>query len=137
MCRVGIIGSGSDYRAFMHNLGVPVLDICYTYDPVSPWCCSHCLIADKANAALIVIMDNLFFLLLLLLQEGSFSHGDIKSILFQKVNVEPLYHTLYETFALVAELYDAGFGFQAALTRLWAIMAVDLADTQVRNVHMR
>lgn len=49
--------------------------------------------------------------------------------------MEPLYHTLYETFALVDELYDAGFGFQAALTRLWAIMAVDLADTQVRRVH--
>lgn len=36
--RVDIAGSGSDYRGFMHNLGVPVLDICYTYDPVSPWC---------------------------------------------------------------------------------------------------
>lgn len=57
--------------------------------------------------------------------------------LFQKVNVEPLYHTLYETFALVDELYDKGFGFQAALTRLWAIMAVDLADTQVRIMDMR
>ncbi|XP_047497412.1 N-acetylated-alpha-linked acidic dipeptidase 2-like isoform X1 [Penaeus chinensis] len=85
--RVGIAGSGSDYRAFMHNLGVPVLDICYTYDP--------------------------------------------------KVNVEPLYHTLYETFALVGELYDAGFSFQAALTRLWAIMAVDLADTQVLKFSLK
>ncbi|XP_042894430.1 putative N-acetylated-alpha-linked acidic dipeptidase isoform X2 [Penaeus japonicus] len=85
--RVDLVGSGSDYRSFMHNLGVPVLDICYTYDP--------------------------------------------------KVNVEPLYHTLYETFALVDELYDKGFGFQAALTRLWAIMAVDLADTQVLKFSLK
>ncbi len=43
-----------------------------------------------------------------------------------------LYHTLYETFALVDELYDPGFIFHAALTQLFAVMAVDLADAQVQ-----
>lgn len=36
MCaqRVGILGSGSDYTAFMHVLGVPSIDIRYTYQEV-------------------------------------------------------------------------------------------------------
>lgn len=44
---------------------------------------------------------------------------------------EFLYHTLYETFALVDELYDIGFSFHAAMAKLWAILAVDIADAQV------
>lgn len=44
---------------------------------------------------------------------------------------EFLYHTLYETFALVDELYDIGFNFHAAMAKLWAILAVDIADAQV------
>lgn len=45
---------------------------------------------------------------------------------------QPLYHTLYETFAAVDELFDQGFGFHAAITQLWAVIAVDLADAQVQ-----
>ncbi|XP_050737432.1 N-acetylated-alpha-linked acidic dipeptidase 2-like isoform X1 [Eriocheir sinensis] len=44
---------------------------------------------------------------------------------------QPLYHTLYETFAAVDELFDQGFYFHAALTQLWAVVAVDLADAQM------
>lgn len=53
------------------------------------------------------------------------------ALTFQEMYAEPLYHTLYETFALVDELYDVGFNFHAALAKLWAILAVDIADAQV------
>lgn len=44
---------------------------------------------------------------------------------------QPLYHTLYETFELVDELFDIGFAFNTAVTQMWALMAVDLADIKV------
>ncbi|XP_042226493.1 putative N-acetylated-alpha-linked acidic dipeptidase isoform X1 [Homarus americanus] len=78
---VAILGSGSDYKAFQHNLGVPSLDVRYTHGP------------------------------------GLYT--------------QPLYHTLYETFAAADELYDRGFNFQAAVTQMWAVMAVNLADAQL------
>lgn len=34
VARVNILGSGSDYTAFMHVLGVPAIDIRYTYEEV-------------------------------------------------------------------------------------------------------
>ncbi|KAF2350347.1 PA domain, partial [Trinorchestia longiramus] len=77
-----LVGSGSDYRGFMHNQGVTSLDISYNHDESIPgW--------------------------------------------------YPLYHSLYETFALVDELYDQDFLFQSAVTKLWAIVAVSLSDPQV------
>ncbi|ROT78135.1 hypothetical protein C7M84_003149 [Penaeus vannamei] len=79
--RVKNVGSGSDYKSFLHNLGVPALDIRYTHEP--------------------------------------------------EMYAEFLYHTLYETFALVDELYDIGFNFHAAMAKLWAILAVDIADAQL------
>ncbi|KAK7075727.1 N-acetylated-alpha-linked acidic dipeptidase 2, partial [Halocaridina rubra] len=33
--KIGGIGAGSDYKGFQHNLGVPSLDVRYTYGPVS------------------------------------------------------------------------------------------------------
>lgn len=45
---------------------------------------------------------------------------------------QPLYHSLYETFAAIDELFDQGFFFHAAITQMWAVMAVDLADAQVQ-----
>ena len=44
---------------------------------------------------------------------------------------EPLYHTLYETFALVDELYDRGFLFHKAITEIWIDLAVFLAESLV------
>ena len=44
---------------------------------------------------------------------------------------EPLYHTLYETFALVDELYDQGFLFHKAITEMWTNLAVHLAEAEV------
>ena len=42
-----------------------------------------------------------------------------------------MYHTLYETFALVDEFYDHLFHFHGAITQMWADIAVTLADAQV------
>ncbi|XP_042222207.1 N-acetylated-alpha-linked acidic dipeptidase 2-like [Homarus americanus] len=75
------IGSGSDYKGFQHNLGIPCMDICYTHD------------------------NNTI--------------GD------------PMYHTLYETFALVDEIYDKGFYFHSAVTALWGDLAVVLAESKI------
>ncbi|KAF2361473.1 PA domain, partial [Trinorchestia longiramus] len=44
---------------------------------------------------------------------------------------EPLYHTVYETFELVDELYDRGFLFHAATTAVWAKLTVALATEMV------
>lgn len=75
------IGSGSDYKGFQHNLGIPCMDVRYTHD--------------------------------------------------NETIGEPLYHTLYETFALVDELYDRGFLFHKAVAGLWGQVAVTLADQQI------
>ncbi|XP_071551849.1 N-acetylated-alpha-linked acidic dipeptidase 2-like isoform X3 [Panulirus ornatus] len=75
------IGSGSDYKGFQHNLGIPCMDTRYTFD----------------NTTL----------------------------------GEPLYHTLYETFALVDEIYDSGFRFHKAVAVLWGNIGVNLADSEV------
>lgn len=79
--RIVGVGSGSDFKGFQHNLGVPILDISYTHSP--------------------------------------------------EMYAEPLYHTLYETFELMDELYDRGFKFFSAITTLWSILAVDVAESQL------
>lgn len=43
-----------------------------------------------------------------------------------------MYHTLYETFAAVDEIYDRSFKFHAAVTALWGDLAVSLAESKVR-----
>ena len=51
----------------------------------------------------------------------------------------PLYHTLYETFAHVDENLDQGFYFHAATVAVWALLTVELADAQVgewENVYL-
>lgn len=42
-----------------------------------------------------------------------------------------MYHTLYETFELVDEIYDQGFHFHAAVAALWGDLAVVLAESLV------
>ncbi|XP_042229447.1 N-acetylated-alpha-linked acidic dipeptidase 2-like [Homarus americanus] len=42
-----------------------------------------------------------------------------------------MYHTLYETFALVDEIYDKGFYFHSAVTALWGDLAVVLAESKI------
>ncbi|CAL4210621.1 unnamed protein product, partial [Meganyctiphanes norvegica] len=76
-----LVGSGSDYKGFQHNLGIPCLDLRYTH--------------------------------------SNYTLG------------EPMYHTLYETFELVDELYDRGFHFHKATTALWGYLAVNIADSLV------
>lgn len=44
---------------------------------------------------------------------------------------DPMYHTLYETFAAVDEIYDRGFKFHSAITALWGDLAVSLAEDKV------
>ncbi|KAF2349679.1 Transferrin receptor-like dimerization domain [Trinorchestia longiramus] len=75
------IGSGSDYKGFQHNLGVPCLDVRYTHD--------------------------------------------------SETLGEPLYHTLYETFALVDQLYDQNFSFHSSITKLWGQITVEFSDAIV------
>ncbi|XP_042870253.1 N-acetylated-alpha-linked acidic dipeptidase 2-like [Penaeus japonicus] len=75
------IGSGSDYKGFQHNLGIPCMDTRYTH----------------SNRTL----------------------------------GEPLYHTLYETFALVDEIYDRGFHFHKAVTALWGNIALRLSEAKI------
>lgn len=75
------IGSGSDYKGFQHNLGIPCMDTRYTHDNTT---------------------------------KG-----------------EPMYHTLYETFALVDEIYDQGFHYHKAVTALWGDVAVVLSDSKI------
>ncbi|XP_069960673.1 N-acetylated-alpha-linked acidic dipeptidase 2 [Cherax quadricarinatus] len=40
----------------------------------------------------------------------------------------PLYHTLYETFHLAAEIYDPQMNYHLALTQSWALIALSLAQ---------
>ena len=47
----------------------------------------------------------------------------------------PVYHSLYETFELVDEIYDPGFIFQAATVKIWAGMAMALAEEVVRKIN--
>ena len=55
-------------------------------------------------------------------------------ILFQNFSGwYPLYHSLYDTFELVDELYDRGFHFHEAVTKIWANMAVNLAHSPVSD----
>ncbi|XP_066938487.1 putative N-acetylated-alpha-linked acidic dipeptidase isoform X1 [Macrobrachium rosenbergii] len=75
------IGSGSDYKGFQHNIGIPSMDVRYTHD----------------NATI----------------------------------GEPLYHTLYETFAAVDEIYDRGFLYHKAVTALWGDVAVVLSESKI------
>lgn len=75
------IGSGSDYKGFQHNLGIPCMDTRYTY----------------SNRTL----------------------------------GEPQYHTLYETFSLVDEIYDRGFHFHKAVTDLWGFVALRLSEPEI------
>ncbi|KAL7639055.1 UNVERIFIED_CONTAM: hypothetical protein RMT77_010589 [Armadillidium vulgare] len=75
------LGSGSDYKGFQHNLGIPSLEYRYTHS--------------------------------------------------KEMFSEPLYHTLYETFYLVSELYDKGFHFHASITQLWGLIAVYIAEAEV------
>lgn len=42
-----------------------------------------------------------------------------------------MYHTLYETFALVDEIYDKGFKYHSAVTALWGDLAIKLAESKV------
>ncbi|KAK4318413.1 hypothetical protein Pmani_010582 [Petrolisthes manimaculis] len=44
---------------------------------------------------------------------------------------DPMYHTLYETFALVDEIYDQGFHFHTAVTALWGHLALVFSDSQL------
>lgn len=44
---------------------------------------------------------------------------------------DPMYHTVYETFALVDEIYDRGFKYHSAVTALWGDLAVKLAESKV------
>ena len=43
----------------------------------------------------------------------------------------PLYHTMYETYYLIANLTDPGFRYCRALAQVWAEVARSLADTPV------
>ncbi|XP_057377944.1 N-acetylated-alpha-linked acidic dipeptidase 2-like [Daphnia carinata] len=79
--RVNILGSGSDYTAFMHILGIPSIDICYNYE------------------------ENI----------GSY----------------PLYHTLYETHHLVADIIDKDFLYHRAVTQLWTEIAHNLTESVI------
>lgn len=76
-----LIGSGSDYKGFQHNIGVPCMDTRYTHD--------------------------------------------------NKTLGDPHYHTLYETFALVDEIYDRGFKYHSAVASLWGDLAVHLAEAKI------
>ncbi|XP_069168816.1 putative N-acetylated-alpha-linked acidic dipeptidase [Procambarus clarkii] len=75
------IGSGSDYKGFQHNLGIPCMDTRYTHD--------------------------------------------------NRTIGEPMYHTLYETFAVVDEIYDKGFHFHSAVAAMWGDLAVVLSESKV------
>ncbi|XP_064116822.1 LOW QUALITY PROTEIN: N-acetylated-alpha-linked acidic dipeptidase 2-like [Macrobrachium nipponense] len=75
------IGSGSDYKGFQHNIGIPSMDVRYTHDNVTLG--------------------------------------------------EPMYHTLYETFALVDEIYDRGFLYHKAVTALWGDVAMVLSESKI------
>ncbi|XP_045102094.1 putative N-acetylated-alpha-linked acidic dipeptidase isoform X2 [Portunus trituberculatus] len=44
---------------------------------------------------------------------------------------DPLYHTVYETFALVDEIYDRGFKYHSAVTALWGDLAIKLAESKI------
>ncbi|XP_069193341.1 N-acetylated-alpha-linked acidic dipeptidase 2 isoform X1 [Procambarus clarkii] len=44
---------------------------------------------------------------------------------------EPMYHTLYETFAVVDEIYDKGFHFHSAVAAMWGDLAVVLSESKV------
>ncbi|XP_046454638.1 glutamate carboxypeptidase 2-like [Daphnia pulex] len=79
--KVNILGSGSDYTAFMHVLGVPAIDIRYTYE--------------------------------------------------EDIGSYPLYHTLYETHHLLADIMDVGFLHHRAVTQLWAEVARNLLESVV------
>lgn len=48
-----------------------------------------------------------------------------------------MYHTLYETFAAVDEIYDRGFKFHSAVTALWGDLAVSLAEDKVYSLFTR
>ncbi|XP_068200575.1 putative N-acetylated-alpha-linked acidic dipeptidase [Palaemon carinicauda] len=79
--KMQFIGSGSDYKGFQHNLGIPSMDFRYTHDNVTIG--------------------------------------------------EPMYHTLYETFALVDEIYDRGFLYHKAVTALWGDVAIVLLESKI------
>ncbi|KAK7082545.1 N-acetylated-alpha-linked acidic dipeptidase 2 [Halocaridina rubra] len=81
------IGSGSDYKSFQHNLGIPCTDFRYTHD--------------------------------------------------NKTLGEPMYHTLYETFELVDEIYDQGFEFHKAVTVLWGDLAVVFSEMDILPYSLR
>nr|XP_045586619.1 putative N-acetylated-alpha-linked acidic dipeptidase [Procambarus clarkii] len=42
-----------------------------------------------------------------------------------------MYHTLYETFAVVDEIYDKGFHFHSAVAAMWGDLAVVLSESKV------
>ena len=43
----------------------------------------------------------------------------------------PLYHSMYETFFLMSEIMDKSFEYHLAVTRIWAELARDLADSLI------
>ena len=43
----------------------------------------------------------------------------------------PLYHSMYETFHLVSEIMDPSFEYHLAVSRVWAEMARNLADSLI------
>ena len=56
----------------------------------------------------------------------------IQPFIHQEMYSESLYHTLYETYYLVDQLYDRGFKFHRSVAQLFGVIGVYLADQEVR-----
>ena len=54
---------------------------------------------------------------------------------YQTANGEPLYHTVYETFALVDELYDPSFLVTTATATVAAQLTLSVANSLVRTLN--
>jgi hypothetical protein len=65
VARVSILGSGSDFTAFMHVLGVPAIDIRYTYEEVKHTTVNVHILCDDCERIIDIFrlaqLHNLFF----------------------------------------------------------------------------
>jgi hypothetical protein len=57
VARVNILGSGSDYTAFMHVLGVPAIDIRYTYEEVKHTTVNAHILCDDCERIIDIFLD--------------------------------------------------------------------------------
>lgn len=97
---VALPGSGSDYAPFRDRIGLPCVDIRYTWDSVSTT-----LYMPASNTTNVVT---------LLCPKICRKFCNIIYVLsaFQRVlklSAYPMYHSVYETFFLVDQIMDRGF----------------------------